>query len=178
MHNGLVWFDESGMVGYIGYESDAERQERIRLVEVERNQLHYSLREYGYPILEWETCTYRIRIDRNGDGSYRYASWRVENSHASKPDIVVEGGEVCCGGSEGFHTAAFVFQNDEYKYVLGPGRQGHHLTVYRTDLTDPRDILFSGEVLLNEPVVSAGETGWSRGWDRGRGWYTRISACK
>ena len=174
MHNGLVWFAHANVVGSINYESDAEKQERIRLVEVERNQLHESLREYDYPVLEWETCTYRIRIDRRTDGTYRYASWRVEESHASKPDIVVNG-QVCCGGTEGPHTYAFVFQNGEHKYVLNPYMgNGYHLQVYRTDLTDPSEIMSSGELLLTEPVVNAGKTGWYRG----KGWYTRISACQ
>ena len=171
------WFDESGMVTYIGYESDAERQERIRLVEVERNQLHESLREHEYPVLEWETCTYRIRIDRTGDRAYRYASWKAEKSHSNKPDIVVSGGEFCCGGSEGDHTGGFVFQNGEYRYLLEPERFGYHLKVYRTDLTDPMEIMRSGELLLDEQVVDSG-TGWSFGNRRAVQRYTRISACK
>ena len=56
MHSGLVWFAHTDTVVSINYESDVERRERIRLVEVERANLHPSLREYDYPVLEWETC--------------------------------------------------------------------------------------------------------------------------
>lgn len=175
MHGGLVSFRHSNAVMSIDYESDVERQERIRLIEIERKQLHESLREYSDPVLEWETCTYRIRIDRTGDGHYRYAAWRVEESHASKPDIIVDDGQLCCGGSLGAETAALVFQNGEYKYVVSP-YGGYRLTVYRTDLTDPLEIVTSGEVdeVLDEPVVNAGLTGLFRG----NGWYTRIADCR
>ena len=104
----LVWFDDYGNVGRIWYETEIARRKRIRLVEIERNQLHPSLREYDYPVLEWETCTYRIRIDDLGD-TFRYAAWGVDRLHNSKPDIVMNNGEDIVEGTIG--DRYFLFQS-------------------------------------------------------------------
>ena len=131
----LVWFDDYGNVGRIWHETEIARRKRIRLVEIERNQLHPSLREYVYPVLEWETCTYRIRIDDLGS-SFRYASWRVNRLHNSKPDIVMNNGEDIVEGTIG--NRYFLFQNGEYKYLVYAGNPYSHssgrLQGFRTDV--------------------------------------------
>ena len=110
LQSGLVWFNDGGQVIYVDYESEIQSQERNALIEMERRELHESLREYSYPVLEWETSTYRIRIDYTGDAKrhfpyhilalirlsgiwyphympsegYRYASWKVERGDIVK----------------------------------------------------------------------------------------------
>jgi hypothetical protein len=147
LKNGLVWFTEDGKVWVVNYESEYERNERIRLIELERSELHNSLRQYHSPVLEWETCTYRIRIDRMEDG-YRYAAWKVEMLHGSEPDLVISGGHVVVDGSGGNHS--YTFSSGEYEYTLyveivGKGENPGVLRVYRTDV-----------LLLEEPVVNIG----------------------
>lgn len=160
LHRGLVWFDEEGHVRTLNYESEFEKGERIRLIDLERSELHESLRKYNAPVLEWETCTYRIRIDSkvNDDYSlrYRYASWKVDRLHNSEPDIIIDNGSRNWDGSGGNHD--YYFERGEYKYFLdvevigrssslpaGAGINGATLSVYRTN-----------QVLLREPILNTG----------------------
>lgn len=114
--HGVIGFDEEGMVRSVGYESASEEQERMRLVEEERTRLHISLREYDYPVLEWKTCTYLIRIDRTGLAEYRLASWSADRSHQDEPSVVAERGIVVAHGNMGGHT--YIFPAGEFQYVL------------------------------------------------------------
>ena len=180
--------DQDGMLVGIDSESELERQERIRLVELDRNELHESLREYEYPILDWETCTYRIRIDYLGDDTYRYASWKMERAYGSKPDLIIDDGEMFYEGTALWRY--YYFANGEYRYVIDGGPAGMyrrpqpgHLGVYRADLSD-EDMNRYGyrnlvalwydeqsdgprEPLLVEEIVS-GDPG---------DWFVRTSAC-
>ena len=150
LHRGLVWFDEEGHVRGLNYESEFEKGERIRLIDLERSELHESLRKYHEPVLEWETCTYRIRIDSkvNDDYSlrYRYASWKVDRFHDSETDIIIDNGSRIWDGSGGNHH--YEFQNGDYKYILSVlliGKEGMppgELAVYH-----------GSEMLLSEPIV-------------------------
>lgn len=150
LHRGLVWFHEEGHVRSLNYESEFEKGERIRLIDLERSELHESLRKYHEPVLEWKTCTYRIRIDSkvNDDYSlrYRYASWKVDRFHDSKPDIIIDNGSRTWDGSGGNHY--YEFRNGDYEYILYVGLIGKEdmppgeLTVYR-----------GSEMLLDEPIV-------------------------
>jgi len=146
LQNGLVWFT-GRWVRAVNYESEFEKDERLRLIELEKRELHESLRKFHSPVLEWETCTFRVRIDRLDDG-YRYAAWEVDMLHDSKPDLIIDNGEVEFHGSGGNHS--FSFSNGEYKYVLdveliGKGERPGELSVYRTDVK-----------LIEEPIVSVG----------------------
>ena len=109
--------DYGGLVSGIFYVSEYEAEERDRLLELrkqlrkeERLQLRWSLREYVSPILEWETATYRIRVDFLGDETYRYSAWKVDRSHSDEPDLILNNGEITfqyrhlcgtCGGTGG-----------------------------------------------------------------------------
>ena len=79
--------------------SEHERDERERLLHlrdtlrvIERTQLHESLHEYQSPVLEWETASYRVRVDRLDNGEYRYAAWNSVESHFAEPDLIIDGG--------------------------------------------------------------------------------------
>ena len=158
LHDGLVWFGDDGRIWIVNYESEFERQERIRLIELERSRLHESLREYRYPVLEWETCTHRIRID-GLEAGYRYAAWKIARLHDSEPDIVIDNGSYHAEGHGGNH--AFYFSSGVYKYVVyvdaksGTGA----LEVYRTDLNGYHDVRYKSEDrerLLAAPIVNTG----------------------
>lgn len=189
----LVWFDAGGNVARIWHETEIASRRRTQLVEVERNQLHPSLSEYVYPVLEWETCTHRVRIDDLGN-AFRYAAWRVDRFRNDEPDIVMTNGELVSEGTEGHRY--FIFQNSEYKYLVYAGSPYYRdfagfVQVFRTaaepllDETGDRRTtvedwhvrvqevtrgLFHEEPILDEPVVNREDRGT-------RGTYTRISSC-
>ncbi len=189
----LVWFDAGGNVARIWHETEIASRRRTQLVEVERNQLHSSLSEYVYPVLEWETCTHRVRIDDLGN-AFRYAAWRVDRFRNDEPDIVMTNGELVSEGTEGHRY--FIFQNSEYKYLVYAGSPYYRdfagfVQVFRTaaepllDETGDRRTtvedwhvrvqevtrgLFHEEPILDEPVVNREDRGT-------RGTYTRISSC-
>ncbi|MCY4375452.1 MAG: hypothetical protein OXC31_16950 [Spirochaetaceae bacterium] len=184
----VVRFDKDGMVWRIDYESEVEKHERSRLIELHRNELHDSLQEYESPILDWETCTYRIRIDYVGDDTFRYASWKVGTAYGSKPDLIIDDGELFYEGTGLFRY--YYFANGKYRYVIDGASAGMYrrpqpgfLRVYRADLSD-EDMSRYGyrslgslwfdeqsdaprEPLLVEEIVS-GDPGY---------WYVRTSAC-
>ena len=130
LHNGLLWLHYDGSVREINYDSAFELAAKERMLQLreelreqERNQLHYSLREYSRPVLEWETDTYRVRIDHIHESEYRYAAWKADVSHTTIPDIVLYAGSMkqeamgCCGSCGGSHTI-FGFTNGEYLYEV------------------------------------------------------------
>ena len=134
LDNGLVWIDYDGTVRRVNFISKFELAEQERLLELrdelreqERKQLHYSLREYSHPVLEWKTNTFRIRIDQTNGDQYRYAAWRAEVSHRDAPDIVLyngierRSGMECCGSSGGGHIT-YQFTNGEYLYEVDVNR--------------------------------------------------------
>ena len=160
LHGGLVWFDSDGRIRSINYESELEERERYRLIDLERRELHESLRDYRSPVLEWETCTYRIRVDRVDHG-YRYASWKVHRLHDSEPDIVIDNGTYNMEGTIGNH--GFYFSSGEYKYILYVDATeiapAGDLEVYRTSLSGYYDVRYKSEeheMMLAESVVSSG----------------------
>lgn len=168
--NGLVWFDDSGRVFRINHMSGVERRELARLIELERGRLHESLRDYRAPILDAETCTYRVRIDamEGGGGRVRYAAWNVDAHHGSLPDIVLYGTRHVEGNAG---EASYYFANGAYRYLLccgmGWGADYEGLDVYRThpdssyeDLWRWRD---DAELLLSEPIVKTAEQSHYRG---------------
>ena len=160
LHDGLVWFSEDGRVRSINHESEFEERERHRLVDLERLELHDSLREYDSPVLEWETCNYRIRVDRL-DGGYRYAAWNVGRFHDSEPDLVIHDGTHHMEGTSGDH--GYYFSNGQYKYILFVDAtstvSAGDLEVYRTPLRGYQDVRYKSadhETLLTEQIVNTG----------------------
>ena len=160
LHNGLVWFSEDGWISSINYESEFEERERRRLIELERLELHDSLRSYREPVLEWETCTYRVRVDRV-DGGYRYAAWSVDQSHDREPDIIIEHGTHNMEGTLGDH--GYFFSNGQYKYILFVDTtstvSAGDLEVYRTHLRGYFDVRYKAEdheMLWAEQIINTG----------------------
>ena len=173
--DGLVWFDDSGRVRRINHTSAVERRKRARLIELERGGLHESLRDYRAPILDAETCTYRVRIDAMEDGGrVRYAAWDVDAHHGSPPDVVLYGtGRV--EGSAG--ETNYYFADGAYRYLLccgeGWGIDDYRLDVYRAHVDSSHEDLSHGdaELLLSEPIVKTAEQ------SRYRGLANRLREC-
>ena len=187
LHDGLLWLHYDGSVRSVNFSSAFEAAEKERLLQLrdelreqEREQLHYSLREYSHPVLEWETDTYRIRIDHIRENEYRYAAWKVIVSHNTIPDIILYNGveygrdsQACCGTCGGSHTT-YGFTNGEYLYeveinecVCGDDDSRFNLRVWRSVgrravipktwwcFLDPNEYkrLYNYDLLLDEPFV-------------------------
>ena len=91
----LIQLEYSGNLSFIYYSSGVEKEEirrlsklRDTLLDEERLRLHRSLRSFESPVLEWETDTYRIRVDALGSDTFRYAAWKTEAPRGSNPDLI------------------------------------------------------------------------------------------
>ena len=116
---GCIWFSGSAIIR-IDEHSEAEMRERQRIIVAEKRNLHEKLREFVSPVLDWETCTYRVRVDYLGDERYRYASWYVGERYDAEPDIVIDNGELA-SGSGSIIPLYFYFSGGQYKYMLDVG---------------------------------------------------------
>ena len=58
---------------------------------------------------------YLIRIDKLTDSRYRYASWKITEKESSKPDIILDNGELEADGNGGNHVITFSKDNYTYK---------------------------------------------------------------
>lgn len=167
LHNGLLWLNYDGTVRGVNYSSQFEVAERERLLQLraelrirERERLHYSLKEYSYPVLEWKTDTFRSRIDQINENEYRYASWKADVSHSNAPEIVLYNGierrvgMECCGSSGGGHIT-YQFTNGEYLYEVD---------VNRCALHDENESLFNLRVWRRTGELAILPTMWSTTW--------------
>jgi len=144
--NGSLWLDEEGRITAINYQTEKGKRKSAELIEVDKKQLHSSLRDYVKPVLEWETAKYRIRIDQITDEKFRYAVWPVQKKTSEMPDLVLRNGAVTFDGSGGNHH--YDFKSGEVLYrcfvwVIGdadtpPGE----IEVYKRK-----------KLVLNQPVV-------------------------
>jgi hypothetical protein len=144
--NGSLWLDEEGRITAINYQTEKEKRKHAELIEIDKKQLHSSLRDFVKPVLEWETPKYRIRIDQITDEKFRYAVWPVQKKTSEMPDLVLQNGTVTFDGSGGNHH--YEFKSGEVLYrcfvwVIGdtdtpPGE----IEVYKRN-----------KLVLNQPVI-------------------------
>src|SRR5690554_300903 len=122
---GIVWIDsDSGKIISLNYQSDSEIKQTTKLISKAKENLHSSLRNFESPIFKVKTKNYLIRIDQLSDHTYRYASWKVNNTETSKPDLVLKNGAINYDGSGGNHNISFVkgeFTYKIFRYVIGTG---------------------------------------------------------
>lgn len=137
LFNGEVWLDYDGRLIAVNYLSEFEIKKKDELINLDKSQLHESIKEFKAPVHVLETTMYRIRIDDLGESNYRYAAWRLESKMSDKPDIIIKNGEYKPNGSGGNHS--FEFHNGEYTYkcaiiVLGEDDSPPaYLTIYKND---------------------------------------------
>ena len=112
------FFNEEGLL-YLDTIPLSETEDKYihGLIENEKLQLHPSIRNYKEPICLVHVGKYRIRIDRMYDDSIRYSSWKKDSPTSSKPDIVINNGDIF---GNRWHTM-FTFKNGEYEYRLFDG---------------------------------------------------------
>ncbi len=115
LQSGKLWLTSSGKLIAVNYQSNAEKIRKEELIKQDRQGLHASIQTFEEPVLSMETKKFKIRIDDLGDYNYRYASWSIEKSMESKPDLIVENGDFVPDGSGGNHY--YEFKNGQYRYV-------------------------------------------------------------
>tara|TARA_B100000767_G_scaffold72220_1_gene68728 strand:+ start:1605 stop:2363 length:759 start_codon:yes stop_codon:yes gene_type:complete len=140
LHNGIVWLDYDGRLITTNYSSKKEITIKEELIESERTLLHTDLKNFIKPIHTIETNKFIVRVDLLEDQKYRYASWSKESDMASKPDLVINNGELTPDGSGGNHY--FTFTNGVYRYKVSVNIMG-------ADETPP----FNLEVTQNDKVI-------------------------
>jgi hypothetical protein len=131
LYNGTLWLDYDGKLLAINYQSEKERIERMRLIELDKSSIHKELVKFKQPILIMETEQFRIRIDELDNGKYRYASWPINSEMNQKPDLIIKNGHWSADGSGGNHS--YEFNNGKYKYIC-------YVNVLGTDETPPADL--------------------------------------
>lgn len=116
LDNGTVWIDSyEGKIIAINYQSSIEKKLKIDLINKEKENLHISLKLFERPTYKIKTKNYLIRIDELSNYKYRYASWKISEKESSKPDLILNNGELEFQGSGGNHVIKFVNGNFNYK---------------------------------------------------------------
>lgn len=116
LNNGTVWIDsDEGKIIAINYQSDFEKKLRKELIDKEKENVHNSLKTFESPTYKIKTKKYLIRIDELENKKYRYASWKINKKESSKPDLILNNGELEFQGSGGNHVITFTNGNYIYK---------------------------------------------------------------
>ena len=92
------------------------------MIDNEKGDLHTSLKTFKNPIFKIKTKIYLIRIDELSDYNYRYAAWKVNENETSKPDLVLNNGQIQYEGSGGNYVITFVngiYTYKVYRNVIG-----------------------------------------------------------
>ena len=118
--------------------SESELQHLKTLIEIDKKQLHESLRGHTKPVCIIYAGKYRIRIDRMPNGKFRYASWSKDKPISSPADLVIYGGEVM--GNRWWETYTFV--NGKYSYVFSDSLlDGYSFVVEKNENGESKTIL-------------------------------------
>lgn len=121
LDNGTIWLD-NGKITAINYSSTAEQSYKNQLISTQKHTLYSSLKKFKAPIFQFKTAKFQVRIDEISQGKYRYASWAVNQSQSSKPDLILNNGTVTMDGSGGNHFYTFksgAFQYIVYRNIMG-----------------------------------------------------------
>lgn len=144
LDNGLVWIDSYvGKIVAVNYESPFEKNLREKLIQKEKESVHISLKKFEIPVYKIKTKQYLIRIDKISDDKYRYASWKAGSKENTRPDLILNNGELDFLGSGGNHVITFTSGNYTYK-------------VYRNIITEENgsdanlEVEKDGQIILNQ----------------------------
>jgi hypothetical protein len=116
LDDGVVWMTNSdGIITAVNYQSNFEKKLRSELIAKEKENLHISLKTFENPTYKIKTKTSLIRIDEINEYKYRFTSWKIGRVESSKPDIMIENGELELEGNGGNHVITFIKENYTYK---------------------------------------------------------------
>jgi len=137
LNQGDLWLDYDGKLIAVNYQSNAEQEEKKRLIDNDKKTIHSSLKVFKIPAVVLETKKFRIRIDELENGFYRYASWSINSEMNEKPDLILKNGELNFDGSGGNHNYKFVNGHYTYKCFINKIRTKEtapaSLIVYKND---------------------------------------------
>jgi hypothetical protein len=114
LQNGILWLDDDGILVAVNYESLSEQKQRLERIELERQTIHPSLRNFITPKPGFSTYTYTIRIDEVKNNYYRMAIWPKDTPMSQKPFIVIEKGKWIPEGSGGNNRFEFRYHGRVY----------------------------------------------------------------
>lgn len=120
--NGDLWMDIDGVITSINYQSGFEKNLLTSLIANEKDNLHTSIQTFKNPIYKIKTKIFLIRIDELSAYNYRYAAWKVNEKETSKPNLVINNGQIEYEGSGGNHVITFVngiYTYKVYRNVIG-----------------------------------------------------------
>jgi len=144
LDDGVVWIANSdGVITAVNYQSDFEKKLWKDLIAKEKENLHISLKTFESPIYKIKTKNNLIRIDELTNHKYRYASWKISEQEFSKPEIIIDNGELEFQGSGG--NTFFIFLSGDYTYKIWRNIIGEDDS---TDIT--LEVEKKGEILLTE----------------------------
>lgn len=116
--NGDLWLDASGKIIAINYQSNIERGQRKKLIDMDKRNIHPTLRNFDEPILVMKTAQQQIRIDKLADGKYRYAAWPATAKFNTTPTLAISGGSYVPEGSGGNHKYEFTNKGSVYECFI------------------------------------------------------------
>ncbi len=143
-NRGMMWLEEQdGKIRSINYQSQFEYNSRLDLIEKDKKSLHKSIRDFESPVLHFKTDSYRVRIDKLKNGSFRYTVWSIESHKKDRPDLVINDGKKVSKGNGGNHD--YEFQNMAFTYICS-------VNVLRGPQTPSKElsVLKNGVLLLRE----------------------------
>ncbi|AZB30719.1 hypothetical protein [Chryseobacterium balustinum] len=144
LDNGTIWIDsDEGKIIAVNYQSDFEKKLKENLINKEKENVHVSLKTFESPTYKIKTKNYLIRIDELENKKYRYASWKISKKESSKPDLILNNGELDFQGSGGNHV--IIFTNGNYIYKVYRNIIGEEST---PDIT--LEIEENGKIILHQ----------------------------
>ncbi|ANF83192.1 hypothetical protein A3K93_12610 [Acinetobacter sp. NCu2D-2] len=121
----------------VNYSGAAEQKLRQHLLTQQKNKLHPSMRAFSEPKLVFKTQHYLVRIDELSNGQMRYAAWKHPFDVSSKPELVLNKGELRVEGTA--RNESYYFKSGPYRYEINYFRVGEksnppiNLAVYKND---------------------------------------------
>lgn len=115
-----IWLsdDDSKIISVI-CETGKEKKILDSQKEETSKNIHESLSDFKKTIYILTTKKYKIRIDEMKNGKYRYAAWNNPNADMStKPDIIVNNGELIIEGS--LSIEHYEFKSGNIRYEIWP----------------------------------------------------------
>lgn len=116
LDRGLVWIASAdGKIIQVNYQSDLEKKLRKDLIAWQKEKLHPSLKVFENPVYLIRTKSYLIRVDHFWGSSYRYACWKSGEKESSKPDLIIQKGELEFEGTGGNSVVTFNDNGSTYR---------------------------------------------------------------
>ena len=121
LEDGIVWLQDN-QISAVNHLSDTEKNLKQQLIQQQKTKLHPSLRNFTQPIMTFQTTQYLVRIDELASGKYRYSSWKKAHAQSTRPDLVLNNGEVTFEGTGGNHV--YHFKSGVYTYSVDRNLMG------------------------------------------------------